>query len=89
MKTPITTLNISLPQTLKSYVEERVSKKGYSSASEYFRELVRGDQEREARERLEALLLEGLRSGRTKTITKRDLDAIRKKARSNVKSQPR
>jgi antitoxin ParD1/3/4 len=57
------TMNISLPDPLKHYVEERVSTGGYSSASEYVRELVRADQQRRAREALEATLLEALKEG--------------------------
>ena len=56
-------LNISLPQSLKEYVENQVAEGGYSTPSEYLRELLREDQKRRAEERLEALLLEGLQSG--------------------------
>ncbi len=52
----------SLPEALKEYVEEQ-SKNGYATPSEYVRELIREDQKRHAREKLNALLLEGLNSG--------------------------
>ena len=51
------TMNISLPDPMKQYVEERVSAGAYSSASEYVRELVRADQKRHAKEQLEQILL--------------------------------
>jgi antitoxin ParD1/3/4 len=54
------TMNISLPDPMKQYVEEQVTVGDYSSASEYMRELVRADQKRNARERLEQTLLESL-----------------------------
>ena len=57
------TMNISLPDAMRQFVEERVAEGGYSTASEYFRDLVREDQKREAQTRLETLLLEGLDSG--------------------------
>ena len=57
------TMNISLPDAMKAFVEERVAEGGYSTTSEYFRDLVRDDQKRRAQEKLEALLLEGLDSG--------------------------
>ena len=38
------TMNISLPDPLKDYIEERVVNGGYSTTSEYFRDLVRADQ---------------------------------------------
>ncbi len=58
----MTSMNISLPEELKEYVEERTHS-GYSTPSEYVRELIREDQKRRSKERLEALLLEGLNSG--------------------------
>jgi len=56
-------LNISLPQSLKDYVEDQVQNGGYSTPSEYVRDLLRQDQNRRAGQKLEALLLEGLNSG--------------------------
>ena len=55
------TMNISLPDTLRSYIESRVSNDGYGNASEYFRELVRLDQKRKEQERQERTYLETLR----------------------------
>lgn len=62
-------MNISLPQPLKDFVEERVKQGGYSTPSEYVRELLREDQKRRAEEKLEALLLEGLNSGKPIDVT--------------------
>lgn len=62
-------LNISLPQTLKDFVEEQVEHGGYSTPSEFIRELLRDNQKRRAEERLEALLLQGLNSGDPVEIT--------------------
>ena len=58
----MTSMNVSLPEDLKEYVEAQ-TKRGYSTPSEYVRELIREDQKRRARERLDLLLLEGLNSG--------------------------
>ncbi len=55
-------MNVSLPEELKEYVEAQ-TKSGYSTPSEYVRELIRGDQKRRAKERLDSLLLEGINSG--------------------------
>lgn len=64
------TMNIALPESMKHYVQERVSDGGYSSVSEYVRELIRADQKRKAEERIDALLLEGLDSGEPIPVTK-------------------
>jgi antitoxin ParD1/3/4 len=57
------TMNISLPDPMKQYVEEQVSAGAYSSASEYMRELVRADQKRRAKEQLEQTMLDSFNSG--------------------------
>jgi antitoxin ParD1/3/4 len=58
----MTSMNISLPEPLKLFVEERVNKGGYSTASEYLRELIREAQRRKEHQELEAKLLAGLQS---------------------------
>lgn len=52
----MSTMNISLPPALKSFVDEQVSQCGYASSSEYLRELIRKDQQRR---QLRGLLLAG------------------------------
>ncbi len=58
----MTTVTISLPESLKEFIEREVATKGYGNVSEYVRGLLRDAQKREADARLEALLLEGLAS---------------------------
>ena len=65
---PMTSMNISLPQELREYIEQQ-TKGGYSTPSEYVRELIRGDKKRRAKERLDVLLLEGLDSGESLPAT--------------------
>ena len=59
----MTTVNISVPDSMKTFIDEQVAKGGYSTTSEYIRQLLRQDAERVAQARLETLLLEGLDSG--------------------------
>ncbi len=42
----MSTMNISLPESLKTFVDEQVSQRGYGTSSEYVRELIRRDQDR-------------------------------------------
>lgn len=58
----MSTMNISLPQALKAFVDEQVAERGYGTSSEYVRELIRKDQ---GRQHLRALLLEGAASAPT------------------------
>lgn len=55
----MSTMNISLPEQLKVFVDERVMSSGYSTSSEYLRELIRRDQDRL---HLRSLMLEGAQS---------------------------
>jgi antitoxin ParD1/3/4 len=56
----LATMNVSLPVELRDFIEQQVAERGYSSTSEYVRELVRSDRDRQ---HLRALLLEGADSG--------------------------
>jgi antitoxin ParD1/3/4 len=60
----VTTLTISLPDSLKDFIEREVRTKGYGNVSEYVRGLLRDAQAKEADARLETLLIEGLSSGK-------------------------
>ncbi len=77
-------INISLPDAMRDYIEKQVADGGYSTISEYFRELVRQDQKRRDKEHLETLLLEGLNSGSATPLTEQDWDDIRQAVRSKV-----
>jgi antitoxin ParD1/3/4 len=62
-------MNSALPESMKHFVQERVTEGGYSSVSEYMRELIRADQKRKVEERIDTLLLEGLDSGQPIPVT--------------------
>lgn len=64
----MTSMNVSLPESLRSFAEKRAAS-GFSSASEYIRELIRRDQREAAKQELEELLLEGLTSGKPIVVT--------------------
>ena len=77
-------MNISLPDSMRAYIEEQVASGSYSTVSEYFRELVRQDQKQKAQERLEVLLLEGLDSGTATPMNAEDWENIRQSVREQV-----
>jgi antitoxin ParD1/3/4 len=71
------TMNISLPDTLRDFVDEQVARGDYGTSSEYVRELIRRDQERL---RLRALLLEGAESPVTGEANAEYFQALRARA---------
>jgi antitoxin ParD1/3/4 len=56
-------INISLPESMKVFIEEQVAQGGYGSISEYLQELITQDQTRKMQEHVEELLIAGLESG--------------------------
>jgi len=80
-KKAMTSVNISLPSTQRLFVESKVSRGGYSTVSEYVRELIRQDQQREAEARLEGFLLQAMESGEPAPMTKEDWDDVRKEVK--------
>ena len=75
----MTTMNISVPDEMKAFVEAEMAQEGYASASEYLRALIRDAQKRRARQELEAKLLEGLQ-GPSVQMTRDDWDSIQREA---------
>jgi len=76
------TMNISLPDALKSFVDEQVSQRGYGTSSEYVRELIRKDQDRL---QLRGLLLDGAASAPAAPADAAYFDALRKRVRGKTK----
>ena len=74
----MSTMNISLPDALKSFVDEQVSQRGYSTSSEYVRELIRKDQDRL---KLRGLLLAGVASAPAAPADDRYFDTLRDQVR--------
>ena len=55
----MSTMNVSLPDELKAYVDDQVGEGGYGSTSEYVRDLIRRDKDRQ---QLRRALLDGAAS---------------------------
>ena len=72
------TMNISLPDGMKSFVDEQVAERGYGTSSEYVRDLIRREQDRLE---LRRLVLEGAASPRTGEADAPYFNALRARAR--------
>jgi len=72
------TMNVSLPDKMKEWVEAQAETGRYGNSSDYVRDLIRRDQEAEAfRREIQQAVNEGLASG----ISDRPLDEVFKRAR--------
>jgi antitoxin ParD1/3/4 len=74
------TMSFALPEALRSYVNQRVASGQYGNASEYLRELIRRDQEEQARKRLRDWIEEGLMSGPGRVMTPQDRAGLKRLA---------
>lgn len=85
------TMTISLPDSLREFIEREVETKGYGNVSEYVRGLLREAQERESDRRLETLLVEGLTSGGEIATTREFWQDLRRDAATILarQKQPR
>lgn len=70
----MSTMNISLPDPMKAFVDEQVAVRGYSSSSEYVRDLIRKDGDRQ---KLRSLLLAGAQSSPTEPVDAAYFDTLR------------
>ncbi len=82
----MTTLNISLPDPMKAFIEAQVQSGSYASASDYVRTLVRDAQKRQAQELLEAKLLAALDSQDFTEVTPGMFEEIRARLRQKFLS---
>lgn len=72
----MSTMNISLPEGLKEFVDTQIGSRGFGTSSEYVLELIRKDQDRQ---QLRGLLLAGVQSAPTATVDANYFDALRKR----------
>lgn len=71
-------MNISLPEALKSFIDKQVAGRGYGTSSEYVRELIRKDQDRQ---QLRRLLLDDAESEPGAPADAAYFDKLRNRAR--------
>ena len=74
-------MNISLPEAMKDFIDTQVATRGYGTSSEYVRDLIRREQDRE---RLRGLLMEGLASGSGRAADAAYFDELRAGVRRRV-----
>ena len=86
----MTSVTISVPESLRDFIEAQIKTKGYGNVNEYFRGLLRDAQEREGDKRLETLLLESLDDPRPDIdITPEYLDDVKRRFVDGVERKER
>ena len=64
----VATITVSLPESLRKYIEDRASAQGYRTVGDYVSHLVEEEQRRETQNRLDSLLQEGIDSGEPQEV---------------------
>ncbi|SCK42289.1 antitoxin ParD1/3/4 [Variovorax sp. HW608] len=82
----MSTMNVSLPDAMKAFVDEQVAERGYGTSSEYVRELIRKDQQRL---QLRNLLFHGGRSAPAAEADQAYFDGLRERVRNAGKKADR
>ncbi len=77
-------INISLPETMKEWVEQQVAAGGYGTVSEFFRQLLRQEQQRRLRQEIDANLHAALDSGPSTPMTPADWERVRREGRKRI-----
>jgi len=79
----MSSMKISLSDTLKAFVDDQVTGRGYDDSSDYIRELIREDQDRQ---RLRALLLDGAASLPVAPADTAYFDGLRQQVQDRAKA---
>jgi antitoxin ParD1/3/4 len=74
----MSTMNISLPDDMKAFVDRQVAERGYGTSSEFLRDLIRKEQERQE---LRSLMLEGMASPKAAEADATYFQKFRERAR--------
>ncbi len=82
------TVTISMPESLKAFIETQVAQGGFGTVSEYFRCLIRDDRKRKDQDKLETMLIEGLQSEASE-MTREDWEDIRREVRKRYETRAR
>ncbi len=82
-----TTMNISLPAPLKGWIEQQVEERGYSTASEFVRDVLRREQEQTLRQSVDAQLIQAAESGESTPMTAKDWQRIRAEGRKRARTR--
>jgi antitoxin ParD1/3/4 len=80
-------MHVSLPMPLKQWVEGQVASKGYGTASEFVRDLLRQEQERQAQSRIDSRLTDAINSGPSTPMTRQDWQDIARECAKRARSR--
>lgn len=73
-------MSFSLPEAMRAYIDDRVQSGPYGNTSEYLRDLIRRDQEEQAKSHLRQLIADGLASGPARPLTRDRITSLKEQS---------
>jgi antitoxin ParD1/3/4 len=83
----MSTMNLTLPDSLKAFVESRIAKRGFGSADDYVEALILEDQEKAEREEIEGKLLDALQGAAATTVTPETWEAVKREGSRRLEAR--
>lgn len=84
-----TSLHISLPRSVREWVDKQTAEGGYATTDEFVCRLLQDARDRQIRERIDATLIEAIDSGESTPMTSADWKAIRREGRERLAARER
>jgi antitoxin ParD1/3/4 len=81
------TMEFSIPEHFRAFVQTRIREGGFESASEYLQRLIEADERRQARSWLDAELQKGIENGPAEPMTAEDWESLRNEVRNRIESR--
>jgi antitoxin ParD1/3/4 len=78
------TMNISIPDPMKDWVQAQVETGVYANSSDYVRDLIRKDQENRNKQAIQKAITEGLESGMSDKSFDEIIDAAKRKLQTGL-----
>lgn len=81
------TMDFSVPEQFRHFVQDRVEHGGFDSTSDYLVQLIAEDRKQHTREWLEAEIAKGIDSGPAEPMTAEDWESIRAEVRGRIEDK--
>jgi antitoxin ParD1/3/4 len=81
-------ITLNLPAVLKQFVDSEVAARGFGNAADYVQAVLREEQKRKARDKVEALMDEAMASGESTEWTRQDFEDMKQEIRVRHQGSP-
>jgi antitoxin ParD1/3/4 len=83
----VSTMNLTLPGSLKAFIESRIAERGFGSADDYIEALIREDLEKAEHEEIEGKLLGALEGAPATPVTTETWEAVKREGLKRLEAR--